>query len=218
MPSPDKSLQWVLPPRQARTQRTLERLLDSAELLLRDKSFEDIPVSEIVLRADTSVAAFYRRFRDKNGLLHALHERFCEEAIATANDALEPKRWEGAGIRDILDVVIPFLIEVLRQRETLQRAVYRIALSDESMFERSFRLRRHVLKGLSELLLDRRDEIRHPDPSLAISFALVQVGALLTESYVTGMGDHSLLPSSDQQVAEELVQACCSYLFSSRYQ
>jgi hypothetical protein len=53
---------------------------------------------------------------------------------------------------------------------------------------------------------------------LAISFALVQVGALLTESYVTGMGDHSLLPSSDQQVAEELVQACCSYLFSSRYQ
>lgn len=218
MPSTDTSLQWVLPPRQARTQQTLERLLDAAESLLRNKSFEDIPVSEIALRADTSVAAFYRRFKDKNGLLHALHERFCEEAIATADDALERGRWENANIREILDAVIPFLIDVLRRRETLQRAVYRIALSDESMFERAYRLRRHVMKGLSELLLDRRDEIHHPDPSLAVAFALAQAGALLTESYVSGMGDHSLLPSSDQKIAEELVQSCCSYLFNSPHQ
>jgi len=213
VPSPDTSLQWILPPRQARTQQTLERLLDAAESLLQDKSFEDIPVSEIALRADTSVAAFYRRFKDKNGLLHALHERFCEAAIATANDALEPRRWEGANIREILDTVIPFLIDVLRRRETLQRAVYRIAVSDESMFERAFRLRRHIVKGLTELLLDRRDEILHPNPAAAVPFALAQASALLTEVYVSGMSDPSQLPSSDSQIAEEIVESCCSYLF-----
>ena len=45
-------LQWIRPPRQARTQQSLERLLDAAEVLLRDKSFDDIHVSEIALRAE----------------------------------------------------------------------------------------------------------------------------------------------------------------------
>ncbi|HIF99434.1 MAG: helix-turn-helix domain-containing protein [Myxococcales bacterium] len=207
-------LQWIRPPRQARTQQSLERLLDAAETLLRDKSFEDVHVSEIALRADTSVAAFYRRFRDKNALLYALHERFSDAAIATADEVLRDARWENAGIREILESIIPFLIEVLQSHEMLQRAVYRIALSDETMRERSLRLRRYVLGRLSELLLMRSSEIKHPDPNHAVPFALVQAGALMTEFYLTGMRDSTLLPSSDKKIAEEIVHSCCSYLFS----
>ena len=114
-------LQWIRPPRQARTQQSLERLLDAAEVLLRDKSFDDIHVSEIALRADTSVAAFYRRFHDKNALLYALHQRFSDAAIATADDVLQDERWASAGIREILEKIVPFLIEVLRSQESLQR-------------------------------------------------------------------------------------------------
>ncbi|HIL79827.1 MAG TPA: TetR/AcrR family transcriptional regulator [Myxococcales bacterium] len=207
-------LQWIRPPRQARTQQSLERLLDAAETLLRDKSFEDVHVSEIALRADTSVAAFYRRFRDKNALLYALHERFSDAAIATADEVLRDARWENAGIREILESIIPFLIEVLQSHEMLQRAVYRIALSDETMRERSLRLRRYVLGRLSELLLMRSSEIKHPDPNHAVPFALVQAGALMTEFYLNGMRDSTLLPSSDKKIAEEIVHSCCSYLFS----
>ena len=214
MTAPKHSLQWIHPPRQARTQQSLERLLDSAEVLLRDKSFEDIHVNEIALRADTSVAAFYRRFHDKNALLYALHQRFSDAAIATANDALEATRWENSGIREILESIVPFLIEVLRSQESVQRAVYRLALSDEAMLEISMRLRRYVLGRLCELLLQRRDEIQHPDPEHAVPFALVQAGALLTEFYLTGMRDTTLLPSSDQRIAEEVVHSCCSYLLS----
>lgn len=62
-----QELHWIRPPRQARTHLILERLL-------RDKNFDDIHhVREIALRADTSVAAFYRRFTYKDALLHALH-------------------------------------------------------------------------------------------------------------------------------------------------
>ena len=215
MSSPQMPLQWVRPPRQARTQQSLERLLDAAETLLRDKSFDDIHVSDIALRADTSVASFYRRFTDKNALLHGLHERFFDEAVATADAALDARRWEGAGIREILASVFPFLIEALQRRETLQRAVYRLALSDEAMRERSFRLRRYVLGGLGELILERSSEIRRSDPAGAVSFALVQAGALITECYLTGMRDTSLFPAKDETVAEQLVESCCSYLFGS---
>ncbi|MFP6654819.1 MAG: helix-turn-helix domain-containing protein, partial [Myxococcota bacterium] len=59
-------LHWIRPPRQARTHQSLERLLDVAERLLRDKPFDELHVRELALRAETSVAAFYRRFKDKD--------------------------------------------------------------------------------------------------------------------------------------------------------
>lgn len=209
---PLPSLHWIKPPRQARTQESLERVLDAAEALLADKRFEDIHITEIASRADISVAAFYRRFKDKDGLLHALHERICEEAFATADDALQPERWEGAGIREILDTVVPFLIEALEGREALDLAVYQRGLTDAAMRERSDRLIVYVMQGLSRLLLARRDEIGHPDPERAVSFALVQMFAVLVQVYTTGRRDVALVRMGDREITRELTNSCLAYL------
>ena len=103
-------LQWVRTPRQDRSWKTLERILDATEELLIARGFDSVSVAEIARRADSSVGAIYARFRGKNGLLHCLHERFCEEAMATANAALDPVRWEKASAREILSALIAFLI------------------------------------------------------------------------------------------------------------
>jgi AcrR family transcriptional regulator len=190
----------------------MERLLDAAEDLLGDNCFEDIHVSEIALRAETSVAGFYRRFTDKDALLHALHERLCEEAFATADDALASERWEGAGIAEILSGLISFVIEALQQHETLDRAIYQRALADEQMRERSSRLTRHVVLGISELLLERREEIHHPKPQMAVSFALVQAMALLVQHYTVAIREIEPVLMSDEQVALEVTSSCLAYL------
>ena len=65
-------LRWVRPPQQARSQETLHRILDAAEVLVAEKSFEDASVSEIVRRANSSVGAFYARFEDKDAVLRVL--------------------------------------------------------------------------------------------------------------------------------------------------
>jgi AcrR family transcriptional regulator len=212
LPRTPTPLHWIKPPRQARTQESLERVLDAAEAQLADKRFEDIHVTEIASRADTSVAAFYRRFKDKEALLHALHERVCEEAFATADDALIPERWEGAGIREILDTVVPFLVEVLEGREALDLAVYQRGLTDASMRERSDRLILYVMDGLSRLMLERRDEINHPDPARAVSFALVQMFAVLVQVYTTGRRDVALVRMGDREITRELTNSCLAYL------
>jgi len=187
-------------------------VLDAAEALLADKRFEDIHVTEIASRADTSVAAFYRRFKDKEALLHALHERICEEAFATADDALQPERWEGAGIREILDTVVPFLIDALEGREALDLAVYQRGLTDAAMRERSDRLILYVMEGLSRLLLERRAEIGHPEPERAVSFALVQMFAVLVQIYTTGRRDVALVRMGDREITRELTNSCLAYL------
>lgn len=209
---PPEPLQWIRPPRQVRTQESLERLLDAAEELLQDKRFEDVHVSEIARRAETSVAAFYRRFKDKDALLHALHERLCEEAFATAEDALAPARWAGASIREILGSVVPFLIDAMKSRGALDRAVYQRGLSDEAMRERSNRLIRYVMEGLSDLMLARDAQITHPEPANAVAFSLLQLVSLLVHTYTVGLSDVELVPMSDEQIAQRLIDSCVAYL------
>ena len=208
-PSP---LQWIRPPRQARTQQSLERFLDATEALLGEKAFEDVHVAEVARRAGSSVPALYRRFSDKNGLLRALHERRCEEALATSKMALDPDRWQGANIKEILQEGFTFLVKIFQQNESLDRAIHQRALSDGSIWESAIRIRRTALKGLSELLLARRSEISHPNPSMAVSFALVQAMALLTEYFTVGMRDVGRVAMSDSDVVDQLLSSCLAYL------
>jgi AcrR family transcriptional regulator len=207
---PAPQLQWIRPPHQARTQKVLVRLLDAAQELLEQKGFDDVSVVEVATRAGTSVGALYRRFKDKDGLLHALHERYCEEAFATADAALAPARWEEAGIPEILSESIAFLIRVHREHLQLDRAIYQRAFSDARFSERASRLFRHVVSGLSELLLARSEEIGHPQPSLGVDVGLRLVLAFLTQHYTMAGGN--LDPLSDRQVAEELTRSCLAYL------
>ncbi len=95
MPRPIPDLRWVRAPQQARSQETLDRILDAAEALVTEKGFEEATVAEVARRAESSVGAFYARFRDKTGLLYALHDRYLEQAMATADLALDPARWAG---------------------------------------------------------------------------------------------------------------------------
>src|SRR5690606_7338328 len=89
------AIEWVRPPVQDRSQRTLLRLLEATAQLLEERSFEDVGVTDIVKRAHSSVGAFYARFASKDAVLHSLHERYDEESRATAERALDTETWEG---------------------------------------------------------------------------------------------------------------------------
>ncbi len=205
-------LRWVRPPQQARSQETLDRILDAAEVLVTEKGFADTPVAEVVRRAGSSVGAFYARFRDKDALLHALYERYFEQALATADTALDPARWEGACIREILSAVVGFLVEIYREQCGLIRAfVIRDHLDPEFQARRE-RLSHHVNSRLSALLLARSDEIAHPDPERATAFGLTRVFSTLESVMLFGEMRFGALSLSDDALASELTYACLAYL------
>src|SRR3990172_9285786 len=115
-------LSWVRVPQQARTPPAVGRLLDAAEALVAEKGFDQTAIADIVRRAGVSVGGFYRRFQDKDGLLQALHERFCDEARATTDEALDPAKWQGATAAEILAEVSAFVVAIYRERVGLLRA------------------------------------------------------------------------------------------------
>ena len=212
---PDRDLHWIRPPRQARSQETLDRILDAAETLVADKGFEDSPVSEIVQRADSSVGAFYARFHDKEGLLHALYERYYEEAVATTDATLAPDRWEGAGTDELIDAVIHFLVSIFRERRGLMRAFVVRNHTHPEFQARQQRLSHYVIAHLSALLLARREQLSHPDPERATRFGFMLVFSTLESMILFGEMRSSLLTLSDEDLADELTRSTLAYLGAS---
>ncbi len=205
-------LRWVRPPRQARSQATLERILDAAEALTLEKSFDETPISEIVRRAESSVGAFYTRFEDKDALLNALYDRYYEQAIATANTALDPERWRGAQIPELLSEVVRFLVEIYRERSGLLRTFGARGSVDSEFKLRSERLSDEVSSRLAVLLLERRDEIRHPQPELGIRFGFVIVLSALDNAVLCDEVRSSDLSLSSEHFAAELARNYLAYL------
>jgi AcrR family transcriptional regulator len=165
-----------------------------------------------VRRADSSVGAFYARFRDKDGLLYALYERYLEQAMATTDAALDPERWDGATITEVLAAVVPFLVSVYREREGLIRAFVLRNHLDPEFRARQERLSHHVSEGLSRLLLARSAEIRHPDPRRAASFGLTLTVNTIESVVLFGEMRSSELALSDDELARELIRVFLAYL------
>ncbi len=173
-------LRWVSPPRQERTRLALNKLLDAAEQLVAEKGFEAASIAEIAKRAGCSVGGFYRRFKDKHGLLQALHERFCEEARATADEILDPRRWRAAHSQEIVSSFTSFMVEIFRQRSGLFRAFLVRGVSDDEVRARTEELTQYLTARLGELLAEHADELSHPDPAMASDFGLrVVIGGLV---------------------------------------
>ena len=199
--------------RQARSQETLERLLDSAESLLVNKGFEDVTVAEIATRAGVSVGAVYSRFRDKDAVLQCLLDRFVAEARTTTDATLDIDRWQGASTEEIVSEFIVFLVEIHRTRIGILRELVARAHSAAPVVERKEELIRHIGDRLSALLLVREEEIAHPDPAFAVSFGLRLVLGCLEQAILSGdSGAYFGLPASDDRLAAELTRTYLSYL------
>src|ERR1043166_9320242 len=100
------------PPQQVRSRETLDRILDAAEQVLEEKAFGEATIAEIMERAGVTVGAFYRRFPDKDALLHFLDERFFIELRERGDALLEPSAWEGASVADVLMALSHAAVEV----------------------------------------------------------------------------------------------------------
>jgi AcrR family transcriptional regulator len=168
-----------IPPQQARSQETLDRILDAVEEVLDEKSFGEATLVEIMERAGVTVGAFYRRFPDKDALLHLLDERFWDDMREVAAELLEPARWEGASIAEIMHEYLRVAVQIYRTRRGLMRSLFLRSRTDAVIRDTAHRVNATFLRRLRVLLLARSDEIRHPNPRYAIELGfLVLIGAL----------------------------------------
>jgi AcrR family transcriptional regulator len=205
-------LRTVNGPKQARSERTLQRLLDAAEALIKEKGHAAVSIPEIARRAGSSVGGFYARFRDKGELLRALEERHFLELTRRVEALADPRRWRDAPTSRIVEAAVAELVNSTRERRHVIAAFLVSAIEDPVIREGGLRFRRTVGERIRALLLTRRAEMNHPDPALAIdlgiqtAFALMQQHVLIEETQARG---HAL---SDDELQRELTTMFLRYV------
>jgi AcrR family transcriptional regulator len=160
-------------PRQARSQRTQERLLDAMEFLLERHEPAEITVDAIVARAHVSVGAFYKRFSSKQDLLPLLLTRLQQQSRTQLQEALEESRWLDAGLQERIDALIDMVADAHIQRQRIIRAcVTGRFTATLQMSEQDIADARAHMDMMRTWLLARRHEICHDAPELAVRIGL----------------------------------------------
>lgn len=210
--APDPApLRSVSPPKQARSELTLQRLLSAAEALIQERdSVDDVSISEIAKRAKSSVGGFYARFRDKDELLLALHERFVrelEDRFAGMGSAAD-----GTQLTQLLDEGVRLLVDVHRAHHSLLMAFAGRATHNRRLAETALSFRAQVIDRFATILLGWRAQIRHPDPELAAELAVQMALSFMEQTMVVGPVRARGGALSDTCLRSELSRMVLSYL------
>ena len=166
------------PPKQSRSRKTLERIVQAALEILGEQGHKALTVQTVVDRADSSVGSFYARFSGKEDLLDYLGERLWDEALERWDSAIRSRNWSEIDLQEIAESSVSLLVEM-----GVSRAVYLRALDQaQGMNGVAYnRFRDRVLGDVAEILLTCQGEISHPEPDLA-----VRLGLLAAEGMIQG--------------------------------
>jgi AcrR family transcriptional regulator len=200
------------PPQQHRSQETLDRILDAAERVLDAKTFSEATLVEIMERAGVTVGAFYRRFPDKDALLHLMDERFFGELYARGDAILSPARWSDAPIADIVREFTREAVTLYRERRGLLRSLFLRARIDPVIQDRARQVNAHLIEGLLAVLLPRAAEIHHPDPPRAIELGYIVLVGALRETTLFGEVWPTTNVADGMDLTNELTRVYLGYL------
>ena len=204
------------PPRQARSRETLRRLLDAAEKVIARHGLEGATLPRIARQARVSPANVYRRFRDKDALIAAVFSRASDTQAEHADQPIDTESIRKMGLRAFVRQWIGVLIASYRAQAGLMRATieYSRRNAERPFIKRQVELERRSFDKMAEALLIFQDEMRHPEPQLAVRWAMLMPGFALKELLLFDQANLTgrLVPMDDDDLQEELARVFLSYL------
>jgi AcrR family transcriptional regulator len=202
------------PPLQERSRRTLRRILDALEVLLAEKSFENITVQQVVGKAKVSVGSFYARFPTKETLLPALYERWDREIRSRSFSPHDLEEARSQTLEQLAERLVSTVVKRQRSRRWFMRSVALHARQHPELITPLQRARRTELhRHWAQLFLLHRPRMQHPDPEQAVALAIFTVVTTAREKIVFSDAPHaSSFRLSDRRLIEELTRMFLAYL------
>ena len=173
-------------PRQARSRETLQRLLDAAEAMLLKHGPEGATLPRIARQAGVAPANVYRRFRNKEALMAAVFNRFAERSSGAVKEQFDPESVRVLGLVQFSTNVIQGMVQGFRTSGPLTRAAMQYAEHHprNPSIRATAASEARGFQQMVDTFLIWRDEIKRPDPELAIRFAFLVVACVLRDLVV----------------------------------
>ena len=204
------------PPVQERSRKTLQRMLDSAEFILARYGLQGATLPRIAAHARLSPASVYRRFRDKDALMAAVFERLAKRSSSETAAAVNPEAVRPLGLEQFCRNIIGGMVRNFRTGAGLSRAglEYSEQHWDADFVRRARDSEARSFQQMVSTFMIWRDQIKHPDPELAIRFAFVIVALALRELILFNRAYRfeAVLPIDDELLGRELSTMFLHYL------
>ena len=145
------------PPKQQRSRRTLERIVQATRELLADRDPRDVSLREIADAAEVSFSSLFARFASKEALLDHLHEELCRERLEGLDRLVRHLADTPDDIEKIAQNGFRFWVESARKRGGLDAAFASAARQHPAIAEREDRFqeeRLHRIRRFVEARLD----------------------------------------------------------------
>jgi AcrR family transcriptional regulator len=207
----------TLAPQQARSRESMRKLLKAAAEVLGQHGLEGATIPRIAQHAGLTPGAIYRRFPDKDALLEAVIIRTLERQDERLRMMLTPAMARQIPLAVFAEQLINNMLVSYRANAGLLRALRQFAQGRDhtSFYRKVTRLEMRTYQYLVDLFLVHRKEVKHPDPQMAVSFALVTLISTLIELILV---DHDMqcwqavIPRDHQRLKSELLRSFLRYL------
>jgi len=207
----------TLAPQQARSRESLRKLLKAAAEVLGQHGVEGATIPRIAQHAGMTPGAIYRRFVDKDALLETVIIGIFERQDERLRTMLTPAMARQIPLPVFAEQLINNMLVSYRANAGLLRALRHFVQSSDrtSFYRRIAKLEMSTYQYVVELFLVHRKEIKHPNPQVAVSFAVLMLVSTLIELILV---DHDMknwqavIPKDDQTLKGELLRSLLRYL------
>lgn len=159
----------VRKPQQDRSRSSMERLLATAVQMLAQSGASEFTLQELSQRTKVSIGSIYLRFHNKQELIREVQIRFLDRVEREHALLINRLRRRGLHLRQLVPIAIREYCVFLRKHADLLRVFMDLAPNDPIVAANGKRYYALSAADFALLLLDRRAEIRHPDPVHAVN-------------------------------------------------
>jgi AcrR family transcriptional regulator len=196
-------------PLQTRSRDKQDRLIEAAMELVAERGFDQVRMNDIVERAGCAVGTAYYLFGNKEGLFRVLRDRFIADTRARFDTQLAPELFDSAPLAELIGRLVPGIVADIVANQTLLKAALTRAAADPDEWREFRNLAQQARLRLIPLMGARIKKIDHPDPELALGFALQLVFSACANVMQNDPGPLAL---DDPRFAQELTRVVLAYL------
>lgn len=203
---------YAHPAKQQRSQRSLAVILDAAEAVLAREGWDAFTMNAVAAESGVSIGGIYRRFPNKEHLLRALKDKVLTRADVRQREIAQHR---APNLVSAVEYYVNRRVEALRGYAPILRRILNAQPQDPVMEERGRQSVELAHKTFRSAITPHRDEVKHPDPDLAIDIAFYTLNGAVLRKMMSKPSDASLEHVDWDVLQREMSVVLLSYLRKS---
>lgn len=167
------------PPKQQRSRQSFDRALDAAAAILSEKGLQALTLSGVSRRSQVSIGSIYSRVAGKEDLIRAVQARVLDKLDHEFSGIVNQLRRRGLRLAELVPTLIRQHASYLRRHAPILNAFMEVAPRDAVVQQLGRKYHAQSALDFKLLLLERRAEIKHPNPEEAAETCFVIVFGVL---------------------------------------